>query len=119
MLVTAGMPRLALASRLALTTRLSFSVTRFAFAVTRLAFTAFTPRLAAATRTVFRALTLALFARTFAIFGSFGVRNVLAGQSFDRGDRLGVERGDHRDRGAGPPGAAGTADAMDVVVGMM
>ena len=88
---------------------------------------AFTPRLAAATRTVFRALTLALLAGALAIFGCFGVNgevafgawNVLAGQSFDRGDRLGVERGDHRDRGAGPPGAAGTADAMHVVVGMM
>jgi hypothetical protein len=30
-----------------------------------------------------------------------------------------IERGHHRDRGAGASGAAGTADAVNVVVGMM
>src|ERR1700676_5213237 len=45
--------------------------------------------------------------------------NGLSDQLFDRDHRFLIERGDDRDRGAGASGAAGTADAMDVVVGMM
>src|SRR3984893_13031377 len=45
--------------------------------------------------------------------------NGLPDQLFDRVHGFLIERSDDRDRGAGAPGAAGTADAMDVVVGMM
>ncbi len=68
-----------------------------------------------------------MFARLIARLGRFGLhgviafggRNVLPDQPFDRGDRFVVERGDDRNRGAGAAGAAGTADAMHVIVGMM
>ena len=46
-------------------------------------------------------------------------RDFLADQLLDRGDRLAVGRSDQRDRGAGTAGAAGAADAMHIVVGMM
>jgi len=50
---------------------------------------------------------------------AFDAGNGLSDQLFDRGDRFVIERGDDGDRGAGAPGAAGTTDAMDVIVGMM
>ena len=40
-------------------------------------------------------------------------------QLFNRDDGFLIERGNDRDCGAGASGASGTADAMDVVVGMM
>src|SRR5215468_8238922 len=69
----------------------------------------------------------AVLARTLAVFGRFGVDfvvalsawNLLADQLLDRGHRLGIERGDDGDRSAGAAGAARTADAVDVIVGMM
>ena len=88
---------------------------------------AFASRLAAAARTFPRPFARALLARAVGSSAEAGVhgkspsarRDGLPDQLFDRGDRLVVERGDDRDRGAGAPGAAGTADAMHVVVGMM
>src|SRR5438034_1993734 len=88
---------------------------------------ALTPRLAAAARTFPGTLARAMFARLIGLAGrtrvhgiiAFGGGNVLPDQPFDRSDRFVVERGDDRNRGAGASGAAGTADAMHVVVGMM
>src|SRR5512140_1090325 len=50
---------------------------------------------------------------------AFGGRNGLSDQPFDRSDRFAVERADDRYGGSGATGAAGSADAMHVVVGMM
>src|ERR1700749_763951 len=50
---------------------------------------------------------------------ALGARNVLADQLLDRSDRFLVELGDDGDRRAGAARAAGAADAMDIVVGVM
>src|SRR4030095_7718824 len=50
---------------------------------------------------------------------AFGAGNGLTDQLFNRDDGFLVERGDDGDCGAGAPRAAGAADAMDVVVGLM
>src|SRR5436305_13516785 len=50
---------------------------------------------------------------------TFGTWNGLPDQPFDRRDRFDIERGHHRDRGAGAPRTPGAADAMDVVVRVM
>src|ERR1700712_2655114 len=76
---------------------------------------------------VARTFAGAVFPRLFAVGGGFGAdrkvtlgtRDRLPNQAFDRSDRLGIERGDDRDRGAGAAGASGTADTMHVIVGMM
>jgi hypothetical protein len=46
-------------------------------------------------------------------------RNGLADQLFDRRDAFRLGRGNDSDGGARPSRAAGAADAMDVIVGMM
>src|SRR5215217_4824538 len=48
-----------------------------------------------------------------------GPADGLAGELLDRGHRLAIRPCHDRDRGAGAARAAGAADAMDVVVGMM
>src|SRR5215510_8601598 len=45
--------------------------------------------------------------------------DALADQRLDRGDGLAVRPRDDRDRGAAAPGAAGAADAVHVIVGMV
>ncbi len=45
--------------------------------------------------------------------------NFLADQLFDRGQRLGIRRRHQRDGGTRAPGAAGAADAMHVILGMV
>ena len=45
--------------------------------------------------------------------------NCLADQPLDGADRLAVDRSDDGDRDACPPGATGSADAVDVIIGMM
>ncbi len=52
-------------------------------------------------------------------YGGFDLGDRLADQFFDRQHGLLVGRAHQRDRGAGAAGAAGTADAVHVVVGMM
>ena len=97
----------------------------------------FPPRLAAAARTFFcslvRAFASTLMPWTFGFaagrclrairrrtFGvTFDAGNGLPDQPFDRGDRFVIERGNDGDRGAGSSRSAGTADAVDVIVGMM
>src|SRR3954453_18998526 len=81
----------------------------------------------AAARPIAAMLALAVLARTLAVVGcvgrnfviAFGARNGLADQLLDRGHRLGIEGGDDGDRSPGAAGAAGTTDAVNVVVGMM
>src|SRR5580704_18338196 len=50
---------------------------------------------------------------------SLDARNGLPDQFFDRRHRFEIERRDDRDRGAGAASAAGAADAMHIVVGMV
>src|SRR3954470_24032851 len=50
---------------------------------------------------------------------AFGARNALADQLLDRGNGFLVGRRNDRDRGAGASSAAGAADTMNVIVGMM
>ena len=45
--------------------------------------------------------------------------NGLPDQLFDRDHGFLIERGNDRDRSAGPPGAAGAPDAVDIIVGVM
>src|SRR6185312_1847067 len=89
-------------------------IARFAFAL-RVA--------AAAARTFARAAS----ARLLAIVGGISVdgkidvdtRDALADQLFDRCDRFGLDRSDDRDRDTGAASAAGAADPVHVVIGVM
>src|SRR5690242_2507421 len=59
----------------------------------------------------------AVFARRAEI--AFGARNALADQLLDRSHRFGIDRSDDGDRDAAAAGAAGAADPVHIVVGMM
>ena len=97
---------------------LTFGLARRAVALVALATVTF----------AFVALAMATFRRLFGLRRNGIARkrrgcaddgNRLAGQLLDRHHRLAVHRRDQRDRGAQQTGAAGAADAVNVIIGMV